>query len=312
MSVVIRPMSEPDLTAVNQIIRLAFGTFMGAPDPANWAADRDYGRVRFAIDPSAAFVAMDGDRLIGSNFGTCWGSVAFFGPLTVHPEYWDKGVGQQLLEPVMRRFDEWDLTHAGLFTFSQSPKHHVLYQKFGFWPRFLISIFGKRIESPPDAVYKRLSIASGHEKECLLAGIQNVSEAIYAGLDLTREIETAAGLGFGDTIAIQRDGVVVGFAVCHLGHGTEAGEGMCYPKFAGVTPGEHAAEDFERLVDAIEHLAVDTGHPTVTGGVNQSRRNAYQAMLRRGYRIFAVGVAMHRPDEMGYSTPDTYVIDDWR
>lgn len=312
MDITIRPMAEQDVPDVNAIFRLAFGTFLGVPEPERWSQDRDFGRVRLAIEPSAAFVAIDGDRLIGSNFGTRWGSVGFFGPLTVHPEYWDKGVGQKLLAPVMERFDTWDLGHAGLFTFAHSPKHHVLYQKYGFWPRFLTSMMVRPAQNPTPAEYKRVSAASGPEKECLLAGIRNVADAVYPGLDLTREIEVVNALALGDTVAIQRDGEVTGFAVCHCGPGTEAGENTCYAKFAAVRPGNDAAQEFSRLVDAIESFAVAANLPVVGAGVNQARREAYQSLLDRGYRPLMTGVTMHRPDEPGYSKSGSYVLDDWR
>jgi hypothetical protein len=35
-------------------------------------------------------------------------------------------------------------------------------------------------------------------------------------------------------------------------------------------------------------------------------------MLRRGFRIDILGIAMHRPNEPGYSQPDMFVMDDWR
>jgi len=38
----IRPLSESDLTTVRRIISLAFGTFLGAPEPENFWSDLDY------------------------------------------------------------------------------------------------------------------------------------------------------------------------------------------------------------------------------------------------------------------------------
>ena len=64
-------------------------------------------------------------------------------PLTIHPEYWNQGVAQKLLEPTMKLFDKWNTKHAGLFTFANSPKHISLYQKFNFWPCFLTVIMSK-------------------------------------------------------------------------------------------------------------------------------------------------------------------------
>ncbi len=55
--------------------------------------------------------------------GTNWGSVGFFGPLSVAHEYWDKAIAQRLLDATMDLFAAWGTRHAGLFTFAQSAKH---------------------------------------------------------------------------------------------------------------------------------------------------------------------------------------------
>ena len=47
--------------------------------------------------------------------------------------------------PVMNCFARWGTKHTGLFTFAQSQKHVGLYQKFGFWPRFLTAIMSKPV-----------------------------------------------------------------------------------------------------------------------------------------------------------------------
>ena len=59
-------------------------------------------------------------------------------------------------------------------------------------------------------------------------------------------------------------------------------------------------------------LASARGLANVVAGVNTAREEAYAALLGRGYRIDRLGVAMHRPNEPGYSEPGVYVIDDWR
>ena len=85
--VIIRGMEKDDLTEADRIIRLAFGTFMKHDNPADYRSDARYAYPRYSADPSASFVAeMDG-KIVGSNFGLCWGSVGIFGPLSIHPEY---------------------------------------------------------------------------------------------------------------------------------------------------------------------------------------------------------------------------------
>ena len=144
MAVVIRPVRESDLAKADRIFRTAFGTFLGLPDPAAFAGDSDYIRTRWRLDPTAAWAAEREGELVGTNFATCWGSVGFFGPLTVRVDQWNAGVARQLLERTMARFEEWQVRHAGLFTFAQSAKHLHLYGSFGFAPRFLTAIMTEK------------------------------------------------------------------------------------------------------------------------------------------------------------------------
>jgi hypothetical protein len=86
LHVSIRPLQEGDLDTADRVMRMAFGTFLGAPDPMMVFGDADYVRSRFVAEPSWAFAAdLDGE-VVGSNFATRWGSFGFFGPLTVREE----------------------------------------------------------------------------------------------------------------------------------------------------------------------------------------------------------------------------------
>jgi hypothetical protein len=55
-----------------------------------------------------------------------------------------------------------------------------------------------------------------------------VTEAVYPGLDVEREIRAVHAQTLGDTVLLWEDQELVGFAVCHWGPGTEAGEGKGY------------------------------------------------------------------------------------
>jgi hypothetical protein len=101
-------------------------------------------------------------------------------------------------------------------------------------------------------------------------------------------------------------------AICHCGAGSEAGGGACYIKFGAVAPGPDAALQFERLLDACESLAAESGLQRLEGGVNAGRRDAWRRMQARGFRPDFIGVAMHRGHRAGYNRPDVYAIDDWR
>src|ERR1700682_405773 len=111
--VTVRALTERDVADADRIFRLAFGTFIGLPDASAFGGDTDYVRTRFHADESAAFGAYVGAELVGSNFATNWGSVGFFGPLTVRPDLWDRGIAQRLLQPTMELFAQWGTKHTG-------------------------------------------------------------------------------------------------------------------------------------------------------------------------------------------------------
>jgi hypothetical protein len=64
----IRPLGESDLPEADRIIRLAFGTFLGLPDPWGFLGDTAYVRTRWLPDPATAFAVYVNDELVGSNF----------------------------------------------------------------------------------------------------------------------------------------------------------------------------------------------------------------------------------------------------
>ena len=312
--VAVQPLPERDLAAADRVFRTAFGTFIGLPDPSAFGGDSDYVHTRWRANPHGAFAAYADEEVVGSNFASQWGSVGFFGPLTVRPDLWDRGVARQLMEPVIACFERWGVRHAGLFTFANSSKHVSLYQRFGFWPRFLTAIMSR----PTDATDRRasdltrLSEVSDAERESLIAACRELTNQIYDGLDVTAEIRSVAKQDLGDTVLVSRHGTVQALAVCHVGAGSEAGTGTCYVKFGAARPGSTASADFDALLAACESFAATAGARRVSVGVNTARHEAYAQMRARGYRTDVQGIAMHRPNEEGYNRPGVYLLDDWR
>jgi GNAT superfamily N-acetyltransferase len=310
----IRPLEERDLDEADRVMRIAFGTYLKAPNPIEVFGDSDYVHTRYHADPGAAFCAELDGEVVGSNFATRWGSFGFFGPLTVRADIWDRGVASRLMEPVIDLFERWGVRHAGLFTWPESPKHIGLYNKFGFWPQQLNPVLATEVSAPTrPAAYTTFSAESGDgSADHILGRCRQLTGAIYAGLDLEREITTTYDQDLGDTVLLDDGDELAGFAVCHCGPGTEAGSGACFVKFGAVSPGEQAEARFARLLDACEDLATQRSLSRLTAGVNTARHGAHRMLLERGYRAMINGVTMLRPHEPAYNRPDAYVIDDLR
>jgi hypothetical protein len=47
IKVIVRPMREEDLDEADRIMRLAFGTFLGMPEPLRFNGDADYVHTRY-------------------------------------------------------------------------------------------------------------------------------------------------------------------------------------------------------------------------------------------------------------------------
>jgi N-acetylglutamate synthase-like GNAT family acetyltransferase len=251
INVWVRGMQEADLEEARRIFRVAFGTFLRVAEPELFWADREYIFTRWRTDPAAAQVAEADGKLAGSNFATNWGSFGFFGPLTIRPDLWDQHIGHLLLGPTMDLFAKWGVRDAGLFTFAHSPKHTGLYQKFGFWPRFLTAIMSKSAENRKTTLMKYSALSEADQNH-VLSACRKLTDSIYEGLDVTSETRAVKKQSLGETVLLWGGESLDAFAVCHCGEGSEAGPDTCYIKFAAVRPGPNAEKIFAHLLDACE------------------------------------------------------------
>lgn len=312
-NLIVRPLEERDLPEADRIMRMAFGTFIGLPDPMKMFGDSDMARTRYRTNPEGALVAELDGRVVGSNFLANWGSVGFFGPLSVDPPLWERKIARRLLDPTMELFKKWQMRHVGLFTFAQSPKHIALYQKYSFWPRYLTAVMDKKVQPGKLAGNVQLfSTLDADAQKGALADTRDMLSEIYDGLDVTMEIEAVALQKLGETVLLRNGSHVDAIAVCHVGKGSEAGSDSCYIKFGAVRPGPDAGQTFEQLFDACERVAAASGASELEAGVNTERHAAYRAMLARGFRTFISGVAMQHGNDPGYNSPDLFLLDDWR
>jgi predicted N-acetyltransferase YhbS len=311
-AVTVRPLQEGDLDVADHVMRVAFGTFRGVADPSRTFGDAQFVRTRFLAAPDCAWAAEVDGEVVGSVFAARWGTFAFFGPLSVRPDYWDRGVGNRLMKAVIEAFDRWDVRQAGLFTFANSAKHVGLYQKHGFWPGFLIAVTIKEVTRAAGAC-ATFSQVPVQERTRTLDAIRELTDAVFPGLDLEREVVGVDVQRIGETLLLYDGAQLVAAAVCHSGTGSEAGAGSCYVKFGAVRPGVEAAERFERLLDACEAFAAASGLGRMVAGVDTGRLDAYRRMLRRGYRAELLGLSMQRwPERPDFDGPEHYVIADLR
>jgi GNAT superfamily N-acetyltransferase len=310
----IGPLKPGELPEAEQIFRLAFAKFLGFPNPLEFMAGQNLITPRWRSSHVKVIAARAEGRLVGSNVITRWGSFAFFGPLTVLPEYWGQGVAQRLLEATLTLFDRWGVRNSGLFTFAQSAQHVALYQKFGYWPGHLTAVLTRTPEADPanrtDAP-TLLSALSRSQRQAAIEACAKLTGKIASGLDLTGEIKSLLAQRAGDVVLTYGRGSLDGFAVCVHGPGTEAADKICYVKFGAARHGADSGGRFDKLLQACDAFAAARG-AALEAGVNLARQDAFLRMRAHGYRATMQGVAMLRPTTGSFNRPDAYVIDDWR
>ncbi|HEY9654139.1 MAG TPA: GNAT family N-acetyltransferase [Crinalium sp.] len=313
MNCSIRPLQASDLATADHIFRLAFGTFIGLPEPVTFGGDASYIKHRWQTNAIGAFAAEVDGTLVGSNLAINWGSFGFFGPLSVHPDFWSQGIAKQLVAAVVEQFSQSHIEQTALFTFPNSPKHHALYQKFGFYPQYLTAVMAKAVQQPaPLPQASRYAEMSDAQQAQALSDSRALTDAVFAGLDLSTEIAAVQAQRLGDTVFLWDEAGLAGFAVCHCGAGTEAGSDTCYVKFGAVRSRPQTGLQFEQLLNLAESLAAAEGMSRLVAGVNTSRHEAYCRMIALGFRTEITGVAMQPANKPGYNRPDVFVVDDWR
>ena len=304
---------ESEIAEAGRIMRLAFGTFIGLANPLDFMSGREFFWPRWRSPHIKILAARDGGRLIGTIMATRWGSFGLLGPLAVSPDYWNRGLAQRLFAAAVRVLDRWGVRQSGLFTFSNSPMHICLYQRYGYWPGYLTAIMKRAPAAPmrrPTRGAKApvlLSVLTRSERELAIASCAKLTNRVERGLDLSDEIRAVVKQRTGEVLLVHERNSMGAFAVCMHGPGTEGGEKLCYVKFAAASSGER----FERLLDSIDALALTHG-VEVEAGVSTACVDAFDRMRSRGYRLENLGVAMQRPHGEGFTRPGAYVLGDWR
>jgi GNAT superfamily N-acetyltransferase len=312
--VTIRLLLEDEIPTAERIYREAFSTHLEIPDPAEFTPGAELIGFRWRKDPARVYAAERDGELVGTNVATNWGSVGVFGPLTVRPDLWNAGIGRRLIDAAVTGLEDSGCRHLVLFTFPDSPKHVGLYQRYGYWPRFLTAITERSLDDAPvaRASWVGYSAVPDDERQELLGGCRDLTEEVYAGLDLSAEIEALAAQAAGETVVLLGSAGVDAFALCHAGAGSEASAGTAFVKFAAARPGRGAGARFDQLMGACEEYAAAQGASALVAGLNLARERAVRILAARGYEVAFQGVAMHRPNAAAYDRPDRHVIDDWR
>jgi len=194
----IRRVRKGDLSKVRDVIEQAFGDFFErqvGTRPRQVFGGAQYVHHRWLMEPWGCFVAEEGDgKIVGAAVAVMWGSLGLVGPIAVLTNYQNQDIGQQLLTACQEFFDENKATLQGVGTYPYSPKHLVLYQKFGYKPKGLVAIMAKHLDrremvhatkgAKPGLGVRRYSSLEETRKKPAMLKFRRITNSIWRGMDV--------------------------------------------------------------------------------------------------------------------------------
>jgi GNAT superfamily N-acetyltransferase len=311
----LRP-SEAD--AADRLFRLAFGTFLGLPDPMSFRPGAAIFPHRLATYPDGAVAVYEDDELIGAAIANRWGQVGVIGPVVVAPSHWNRGVGRILVNRTVAQLEEWGCKSVRLATFPHSAGHLRFYQRYGFWPTWLsasMMLPVNALEAPGKAIFRTelLSRLANSDASNIIASCAELSAQAEAGLDWTAECVHLLNSRAGDVVALIADERVVGFAICATGDGSEAGSGNCLIKAALVRDlAGDPVMTVGGLFAAVSAFASSLGLTNLIATVSTGNLATYRAMLANGFVAQIHQIVMSRSTAAKKSDSNIHVFEDLR
>src|SRR5713101_3948525 len=140
-----------------------------------------------------------------------------------------------------------------------------MYQKFGYKPKGLVVVAAKPMDRReivqatrpprPGLGVRRYSSLEKARKKAAMLRVRRITNGIWRGMDLGKEVEIVDGLALGDTLLLEKGREVIGFAVVHMPPNSEAPYGAAYIKFLAIDARHRKPEYLHVLLAAVEEMA---------------------------------------------------------
>jgi len=300
----VRTMVESDLAAVAEIEAGVFTDWYRTHRRETEAlAERTPQELRYAtsFEPDGNFVAVAREGSIaGFIFTRTWGSVGWFGTFGVPTQLQGLGVGRRLVERAVAHLRDRSAT-VGLETMPESGANLGLYTRVGFLPCAPTLVLelslireADRFSGPLPDGCRVWDDEDAWSRRRLLGGVREVGDAVWPGLDHTREVAAYREHGVGETLlSLGRGGRVDGFALLRTApfreHDTS---GRAYLHALAVRPGADEEAAVDALLRHVWRRATRVGFSSLYLGVSGQHHAAVALLLSRGFLARRAAVRM--------------------
>jgi GNAT superfamily N-acetyltransferase len=223
------------------------------------------------------------DGLVAFNMVHRSGAEGWMGPLAVRTDRQEMGVGRTIVSAAIDWLSTQGVSTIGLETMPRTVENIGFYSRMGFAPNHLtVTMTGHAARRRVAGKVVRLSELRPDERSALAERCRRRLEQSARGYDYRREMDLTAELALGDTIVVEGDRDVAGFAIWHsaaLVGGRPSEELRVLKLFAD------SIETFVRLLVALEGCAAAVGVRLVAIRCQTGLTHAYGALVERGYHV---------------------------
>lgn len=239
---------------------------------------------RFAIadaDGGAMLWRGERDEPVAFNISHLSGTEGWMGPLAVTPAYQAHGLGKAIVMAGVEWLRERGARVIGLETMPRTVDNVGFYSRLGFLPGYLT------ITVTIDAAYAerripQLGRLSDRERDTLIDGCRSLLAELAPGYDFTREIALTQEMGLGDTLVLERNGRVEGFALCHA---AALVEGRARDELRVLKLVARNDADVEVLMGQLADYARRSGIRAVALRMQAEYQELYARLMRMGARV---------------------------
>lgn len=305
-----RRVAETDVPALNRVFADAFtdryrrdglvGVRVPQLNPAIW---------RYAIEDAgdgAMLWTDERDHVVAFNIAHRSGAEGWMGPLAVRTDRQGAGVGRLIVESAAAWLRECGVRTLGLETMPRTVENIGFYSRLGFVPGHMtVTMTGDATRRAVGGRGISLARVDDRVRDDVVAGCRARLGRSAPGYDFAREMLLTHRLGIGDTLVIERDGDIAGFAVWHsasLTDGRQTDELRVLKFFAD------APETFERLLLGLERTAGAASLRRVAIRCQTAYTAAYQVLLKKGYRVRWTDLRMTLEGFPDVSVPEGEVL----
>ncbi len=239
---------------------------------------------RYAIDDAAGGAMLwrdERDAIAGFNIAHMSGVEGWMGPLAVRPDMQGIGLGKLVVMAGVEWLREQGAKVIGLETMPRTMDNIGFYSSLGFDPqRLTITLVVAALgQQRPARLLGRLTPAKRHEA---MAAIADLTTRVQPGYDFCREIELTDNLSLGDTVLLEKEGRLAGFALCHS---VPLVEGRPRDELRVLKLVLENEEDMLDMMVAVADFARRSGTRAASVRVQGEYPRAYRQLIEGGARV---------------------------